>query len=104
MVNSSTPILVNPSEPFDRPVSYVSGSKPTGDALQKLAMRIQSRAVHRCGELLKQIDARLQNSAKQNNGTGTLLSQRDAADRAGMSKRQQVTAVRVANVAQEEFD
>ena len=64
-------------------------------------MRIQSRAVRRCGELLKQIDARGDHRKSIAPGTS---SQREAARDAGMSKRQQVTAVRVANVAQEEFD
>ena len=54
--------------------------------------------MRRAGELLRQYDARPQNAAKQNAGGDILISQRKAAEAAGMSKRQQVTAVRVADV------
>jgi hypothetical protein len=67
-------------------------------------MRIQSRAVSRCGELLKQINALGKRSDRPSVGGDTRFSQRDAAEQAGLSKRQQVTAVRVANVPQETFD
>jgi hypothetical protein len=73
------------------------------DALQKLAMRIQSRAVRRCGELLKTFDAQGKRTDKLSNGDDTKWSQREAAERAGISKRQQVTAVRVANVPAQLF-
>jgi hypothetical protein len=73
---------------------------PDDDALQKLAMRIQSCAVRRCGELLKTFDAQGKRSDKLGNGADTKFSQRDAAEQAGISKRQQVTAVRVAKVPQ----
>jgi hypothetical protein len=61
----------------------------------------RARAVQRCGELLKQIDARPQNAAKQSGATPTLISRREAAEQAGLSKDQQVTAVRVASVPKE---
>ena len=73
-------------------------------SLRKLADRIQARAVRRCGELLKQFDGRPQNAMKQNDGGGTLISRREAAANAGMSKDQQVTAVRVANVPRDQFE
>jgi hypothetical protein len=56
------------------------------------------------GELLKQFDGRPLNASKQNDGTVSLISQKDAARNAGISVRQQVTAVRVANIPQEKFD
>ena len=68
-----------------------------------MAVRIRARAVRRCGELLKQFDARPANAVKQSGATPTLLSQREVAGRAGMSKGQQVQAVRVANVPEPEF-
>ncbi|MDC7742484.1 hypothetical protein [Rhizobium binxianense] len=71
--------------------------------LENYAMRIRSRAIKRAGELLKEFDARPGNAAKQTNGAGTLICQREAAEAAGMSERQQVTAVRVANVPAEEI-
>lgn len=68
------------------------------DTLRRQADRIQARAIRRCGELLKQFDGRPANAEKQSDGADTLISQRQAADEAGLSKHQQVTAVRVANV------
>jgi hypothetical protein len=74
------------------------------DTLRKLADRIQARAVRRCGELLKQFDARPNNASNQSVGTDTLISRQDAARNAGLSDRQRVTAVRVANVPADDFD
>lgn len=73
------------------------------DQLEKMAIRIRARAVRRCGELLKQFDARPANAVKQSGAAPTLLSRRDAAEKAGLSKDQQVQAVRVANVPEPEF-
>lgn len=53
------------------------------ETLQKLAMRIQSRAVRRCGELLKTLDAR-GGDRKSNSGGTFAASQRDAARDAGI--------------------
>ena len=82
--------------------SYAKQAKD--DAFRVLTDRIQARAVCRCRDVLKMFDARPHNAEKQSNGNGTLLSQHDAATEAGLSKRQQVTAVRVANVTAEEFE
>jgi hypothetical protein len=79
--------------------SYARQAKD--DGLRLLAERIQARAIRR---LLKQFDARPENAKHQSNGNGTLISQREAAHGAGLSKRQQVTAVRVANVREEDFE
>jgi hypothetical protein len=59
-------------------------------------------AVRRMGELLKQFDGRGDHMKKD----GTVLSptQKEAADKAGISERQIKTAVRVANLSQETFD
>lgn len=68
-------------------------------------MRIQSRAVRRCGELLKTLDARGGDRSKSNgDDTFAFPSQKQAAEQAGLSKRQQVTAVRVANVPEQNFE
>jgi hypothetical protein len=61
-----------------------------------------ARAIRRCGELLKQFDARGGDRSKSN-GDGT-FAQSEAAREAGLSKRQQVTAGRVANVPLGEFE
>lgn len=74
------------------------------DTLQKQAIRIQSRAIRRCGELLKEFDGRGGDHTKSG-GTPTLApSRREVAEDAGMSKDQQVTAVRVANVPVQAFE
>lgn len=71
------------------------------DSLRRLADRIQARAVRRCGELLKRYDAR--GDHRKNDGA-VISSQRQAATDAGMSERQRVTAVRVANVPADKFE
>jgi hypothetical protein len=71
------------------------------DSLRKMADRIQARAVRRCGELLKEYDGR---GAHRKTDGADSSSQRSAAREAGMSERQQVTAVRVANVAEADFE
>jgi hypothetical protein len=65
------------------------------DSLRQLADRIQARAVRRMGELLKQFDGR---GDHRKNGGAPTSSQREVAEQAGISKDQQVQAVRVANV------
>src|SRR5258708_11832120 len=70
-----------------------------------LADRIQARAVRRMGELLKQFDAQGRRSDQQlSEGTHTKLSQREVAENAGISKHQQVQAVRVANIPEDKFE
>ncbi len=71
------------------------------DTLFKYAKRIQARAVRRSGELLKQFDAR--GDHRKSEGTHT-FSQAEVAEKAGLSKHQQTTAVRVANVGEKEFN
>lgn len=68
------------------------------DTLEKMAMRIRARAIRRAGELLKTFDARGNKQGDQP------ISQREAADNAGMSRHQQRQAVGVANVPQPEFE
>jgi hypothetical protein len=80
-------------------VSPVPAFQSEDDTLEKLAMRIQSRAVSRCGELLKSLGRPEHSGRPTQNGVGTdTISQRQMVKDAGLSKRQQVTAVRVANL------
>ena len=72
------------------------------DSLHKTAIRIQSRAIQRCGELLREYNKGVGRPKENRAGTGP-ISQRAAAEEAGMSKRQEKTAVRVANIPKEEF-
>jgi hypothetical protein len=84
--------------------SYAKQSKDT--EMRKMCDRIQARAIRRCGELLREFDARPENGKKkkQSIGEGTLVSQESVAKEAGLSKRQQTTAVRVANVPTLSFE
>lgn len=79
--------------------SYARQAKD--DELRLMADRIQARAIRRCGELLKQFDAR---GNHRKSGGAPTSSQRQMASGAGFSKDQQVTAVRVANVPEDEFE
>lgn len=89
----------------DRAEALASYAKQADDdSLRIMADRIQARAVRRCGELLKQFDARPQNASKQSEGAPTLISQRQAASDAGMSDHQRVQAVRVANIPEPTFE
>ena len=80
--------------------SYAKQSKD--EELMKMATRIRDRAIRRAGELLKQIDGTGNN--QHGVRTHTNLSQREVAEQAGMSKHQQVQAVRVANVPAEDLE
>jgi len=72
------------------------------NGLRQMADRIQSRAVRRCGELLKQFDGR--GDHRKSDGAVISSTQRQAAEDAGMSERQRVTSVRVANVPADDFE
>jgi hypothetical protein len=62
----------------------------------------QARAIRRCGELLKQIPNGQGIRTDLELPTGTVTRSQAAAD-AGLSERQKVTALRVANVPEAEF-
>jgi hypothetical protein len=74
------------------------------DTLRQLADRIQARAVRRMGELLKEYDGRGGDRTKTDGTVISAPTQKQAAEAAGISERQQVTAVRVANVPDAAFD
>lgn len=88
----------------DKAAALASYAKQADDdELEKRAVRIRARAIRRCGELLKQFDDRgrpTENSAVDH----TNLSQRQAAEQAGITKHRQVQAVRVANVPEPQFE
>ena len=72
-----------------------------------MADRIQARAIRRCGELLREFKQDPKNNLKKGSRSGdapTSESQREIAKNAGLSKDQEVTAVRVANVPEDEFE
>jgi hypothetical protein len=83
--------------------SYAKQSKDT--ELRKMCDRIQARAIRRCGELLKALDRPEHCGRPSKNGDGSgPISVREAATEAGLSSRQQKTAVRVANVPARSFE
>ena len=71
--------------------------------LRKMADRIQARAIRRCGELLKQVEAGKNRFDDRRDGADTPINRKEAAREAGMSERQKVTALRVANVPEPVF-
>jgi hypothetical protein len=80
--------------------SYARQAKD--DTLRVMAVRIQARAMRRCGELLKQIEPQPgKRTDKPNAGT---VTRSEAAEHAGLSERQKVTALRVASVSPKEFE
>lgn len=58
----------------------------------------QARAIRRCGELLKQIPRGDEATRFGHDGTVMPVNRTSAATQAGLSERQKVTALRVANV------
>jgi hypothetical protein len=73
------------------------------DALERLAQRVRARAIRRCGELLKQIEAKNGRPPTKNyNGSGIVSTRSGAAREAGLSDRQRNTALRMASIPAEE--
>ncbi len=70
-----------------------------------VADRIQARAIRRCGELLKQVEAgQGSRTDRLHDATDIKLTRTIAATQAGLSERQKVTALRVASIPQPEFE
>ena len=67
-------------------------------------MSLQACASRRIDELLKQFDARGAHWSETKTDGADTFSQRDAAREAGLSERQQVSAVRIANIPAERFE
>lgn len=89
----------------DKAAALASYARQSEDLeLEKMAQRIRARAMRRAGELLKQIEPA--HGANQNISAGAhtnVVTRSDVAERAGMSKHQQVTAVRVASIPERQF-
>jgi len=90
----------------DKAAALASYAKQAEDEeLMKMAIRIRDRAIRRAGELLKQIEP--QRGANQNISGGDptkVLTRKDAATDAGMSRDQMHTALRVANIPADDFE
>jgi hypothetical protein len=68
------------------------------------AKRVQAVAAWRGGELLMQFDGRPQNAKKQSKAKRTLFTQKEVAEKAGLSKQQKDTFLRVAKIPRKEFE
>jgi hypothetical protein len=91
----------------DKAMALASYAKQADDdELMKMATRIRDRAIRRAGELLKQIPPQRGKRTDKEPAAGgdSKLSRGEVAAQAGMSERQQVTAVRVANVPADQFE
>lgn len=88
----------------DKAAAMASYAKQAEDkSLEHMSMRIRSRAIQRCGELLEAIKPG--KTGPKNSGSAAAPNSRSkAASDAGMSKRQMKTAIRVARVPKNEFD
>lgn len=71
-----------------------------------MADRIQARAIRRCGELLKQVEADKGGYHKNyaHDSADTSITRTSVAREAGMSERQKVAGLRVANVPEPVFN
>jgi len=88
----------------DKAMALASYAKQADDKeMEKTAMRIRARAVRRCGELLKEIEAkhtgRIRGSEAPNFNT-----RKAAAEQAGLSPDQAKDAIRLANINGESFE
>jgi hypothetical protein len=90
----------------DKAAALASYAKQADDdSLQKCALRIQSRAIRRCGELLETFRSPGARTDREPRGGAPMrLTQRQAAAEAGMSKDQEVQAVRVAKLPEDVFE
>jgi len=83
--------------------SYAKQSKD--ESLFRMAMRIQARATRRCGELLTTFQTGPKGGHPKGNGADTdPVSQRQVAADAGLSERQEKTAVRLAKIPEDKFN
>ncbi|KFL24950.1 hypothetical protein JP74_21995 [Devosia sp. 17-2-E-8] len=93
----------------DKAAALASYAKQAKDEeLMRMATRIRDRAIRRAGELLKQIEPQKGGDRKsaeyQSGDAPTLISRKQAASDAGMSRDQMHTAIRVANVPADQFE
>jgi hypothetical protein len=91
----------------------VYAAQAEDESLLNYARRIRARAVRRQGELLKEIEpakggkrggGRPSKDGNQREGESPLVSRQAAAKAAGLSGDQQKTALRVANVPEDQFE
>jgi hypothetical protein len=89
----------------DKAAALASYAKQANDEeLMKMATRIRDRAIRRAGELLAQVNGQGARTDQLSEGGHTKLTQDQVARDAGLSKHQQVQAVRIANIPREDFE
>lgn len=91
----------------DKMAALASYAKQADDeSLFTMAVRIQARAIRRCGELLKEVAPAKgkRSDLEPGGGAPPKLSRKEAASEAGLSRDQARNALRVANVPKEDFD
>lgn len=91
----------------DKAAALASYAKQADDdELYVMARKIQGRAVRRCGELMAEFQTGEKGGrpAGKNGGRATPVSQRSAAEAAGLSKDQEKQARRVASIPEDEFE
>jgi hypothetical protein len=74
------------------------------DNLRLMALRIQERATRRMGELLKQLPRGDEATRYGQDGSVPPVTRTQAAADAGLSERQRKTALRVANIPEDQFE
>jgi hypothetical protein len=82
--------------------SYARQSKD--ETLEKHAMRVRARAIRRCGELLSEVPAKPGKRTDLPQPVADADSRFQVAAKAGLSEKQAVTAIRVANVPTPDFE
>ncbi|KAB2680355.1 hypothetical protein [Brucella pseudintermedia] len=88
----------------DKAAALASYAKQANDdEMMKMATRIRDRAIRRAGELLKQIEPQ---SGKRTDlePSGGVPTRLEVAKEAGLSRDQMHTALRVANIPDEDFE
>lgn len=91
----------------DKAAALASYAKQADDTeLEDMSKRIRARAIRRAGELLKQVEPGqgAHWESKRAGADTSIQTRTDLAQSAGMSVRQQLNAIRVARVPQEQFD
>jgi hypothetical protein len=89
----------------DKALAMASYARQAQDeTLMKLAVRIQARASRRSGELMKLFQRQGARTELSEGSDTKLLTQRQAAVEAGISKSQEVQARRIAEIPEEEFE
>lgn len=85
----------------DKSAALASYAKQASDeGLETMARRIRNRAIRRMGQVLEQVEPGTGKTKKDGDGP---LSRKEAAREAGISERQQKTALRVASLSDDEF-